>query len=129
MFGLGFLEILFILVLALLVLGPSKLPEAAKELGKFTAHLKKALDDLKHDVSTGDWTSSRSNLPQNFLGLDQNLDCCESPSSDEHGKLVASPLDTEIDEQALSSDSEDKLDQSEPKKAVPEPTKASENSK
>ncbi|HZZ86452.1 MAG TPA: Sec-independent protein translocase protein TatB [Anaeromyxobacteraceae bacterium] len=47
MFGLGFGEILIVLVLALVLLGPQKLPEAAKQLGKGMREFKKATDDLK----------------------------------------------------------------------------------
>jgi sec-independent protein translocase protein TatB len=47
MFGLGFGEILIILVLALVLLGPQKLPEVAKQLGKGLRDFKKASDDLK----------------------------------------------------------------------------------
>lgn len=47
MFGLGFGEILVILVLALVLLGPQKLPEVAKQLGKGFRDFKKATDDLK----------------------------------------------------------------------------------
>jgi len=47
MFGLGFGEILVILVLALVLLGPQKLPEVAKQLGKGLRDFKKATDDLK----------------------------------------------------------------------------------
>jgi sec-independent protein translocase protein TatB len=47
MFGLGFGEIVVILVLALVLLGPQKLPEVAKQLGKALRDFKKASDDLK----------------------------------------------------------------------------------
>ena len=47
MFGLGFGEIVIILVLALVLLGPQKLPEVAKQLGKGLRDFKKASDDLK----------------------------------------------------------------------------------
>ncbi len=47
MFGLGFGEIVIILVLALVLLGPQKLPEVAKQLGKGLRDFKKATDDLK----------------------------------------------------------------------------------
>jgi sec-independent protein translocase protein TatB len=47
MFGLGFTEILIILVVALLVLGPKKLPEIAKQLGKGLREFRRATDDLK----------------------------------------------------------------------------------
>lgn len=47
MFGLGFGEIVIILVLALILLGPAKLPEVAKQLGKGLRDFKKATDDLR----------------------------------------------------------------------------------
>jgi sec-independent protein translocase protein TatB len=47
MFGLGFGEIVIILVLALVLLGPQKLPEVAKQFGKGLRDFKKASDDLK----------------------------------------------------------------------------------
>ncbi len=47
MFGLGFGEIVIVAILALVLLGPDKLPEAAKMLGKTLQDLKKATDGLK----------------------------------------------------------------------------------
>jgi len=47
MFGLGMGEILIILVLALILLGPTKLPDAAKQLGKGLREFRKATEDLK----------------------------------------------------------------------------------
>jgi sec-independent protein translocase protein TatB len=47
MFGLGFGEIIIVLVLALILLGPQRLPEVAKQLGKGLREFKKATDDLK----------------------------------------------------------------------------------
>ena len=45
-FGIGTWEILLILVLALIIWGPNKLPEIARTLGKITRTLKKASFDL-----------------------------------------------------------------------------------
>ena len=47
MFGLGFGEIVIVAILALVLLGPDKLPDAAKALGKTLQDLKKATDGLK----------------------------------------------------------------------------------
>ena len=47
MFGLGFGEIVIVAILALVLLGPDRLPEAAKMLGKTLQDLKKATDGLK----------------------------------------------------------------------------------
>jgi TatA/E family protein of Tat protein translocase len=51
MFGsLGFQEILLILVLALLIFGPRKLPEIGRTLGKSLAEFKKATNELKRSI-------------------------------------------------------------------------------
>ena len=48
MFGLGFGEIVVILILALILLGPARLPDVAKQLGKGLRDFKKVTDDLKN---------------------------------------------------------------------------------
>ncbi len=50
MFGLGIWEIALILVVALLVLGPEKLPDAAKSLGKALNDFKRAGEDIRREV-------------------------------------------------------------------------------
>lgn len=49
MFGIGMPELLLILGLALIVLGPKKLPELAKALGKGLAEFRRATDELKEE--------------------------------------------------------------------------------
>ena len=49
MFGIGMPELLLILGLALIVLGPKKLPELAKALGKGLAEFRRATDELKSE--------------------------------------------------------------------------------
>lgn len=50
MFGLSFGEIVIIAIIALLLLGPERLPDAAKTLGKGLREIRKATDDLKDQV-------------------------------------------------------------------------------
>ncbi len=52
MFGLGMGEVVIILVLALILLGPQRLPEAAKQLGKGLRDFRKATEDLKSQFET-----------------------------------------------------------------------------
>jgi sec-independent protein translocase protein TatB len=52
MFGpLGTMEILFILVLALLVFGPRRLPEVGRTIGKALGEFRRATTDLKRSVN------------------------------------------------------------------------------
>ncbi len=51
MFGLGFGEIILILFIALLFIGPKKLPELARSLGKGLKEFKKATNEFTQQVS------------------------------------------------------------------------------
>jgi Tat protein translocase TatB subunit len=50
MLGIGMQEILIILLVALVVIGPKRLPEVARTLGKGFAEFKKATDDFQETV-------------------------------------------------------------------------------
>lgn len=56
MFGIGLPELILIMAVALIVVGPDKLPELAKSLGKGIVELKKAASNLKEsfDEEVGD---------------------------------------------------------------------------
>jgi sec-independent protein translocase protein TatB len=47
MFGMGFTEILFIAVIAIIFLGPDKLPEAMVQIAKFFNSFKKSVSEAK----------------------------------------------------------------------------------
>ena len=51
MLNLGFVEITVILVVALLVLGPTHLPVAARKLGRSLAEFKHAYNDLRREIN------------------------------------------------------------------------------
>jgi len=50
MFGIGMQELLIILVIALIVIGPKKLPELAKSLGRGLAEFKRTADDFQSSI-------------------------------------------------------------------------------
>jgi len=65
MFGLGFQELIVIFIIALLVIGPKRLPDLAKALGKAFREFKQATDDLKQnfDVDSITKPDSKINTP------------------------------------------------------------------
>ena len=50
--NLGMPEMIFIFVLALVVVGPKKLPELGRQLGKFLAEFKRASNEFKNQLET-----------------------------------------------------------------------------
>jgi len=48
--NLGFAEMLFLVILALLLFGPRKLPEIARTMGKFMAEFKKASSEFQGQI-------------------------------------------------------------------------------
>lgn len=50
MFGIGMPEMLLILAIALIVIGPKKLPDLAKSLGRALAEFKRATSELKESL-------------------------------------------------------------------------------
>ncbi|MGA2687115.1 MAG: twin-arginine translocase TatA/TatE family subunit [Candidatus Korobacteraceae bacterium] len=50
--NLGLQEMIFILVLALVLVGPRKLPEVARQLGKFLAEFKRASNEFRSQIET-----------------------------------------------------------------------------
>ncbi|CAN2041510.1 sec-independent protein translocase protein TatB [Candidatus Magnetomoraceae bacterium gMMP-15] len=54
MFGIGMPEMIMILVVALIVIGPKKLPELAKSLGRGLSEFKKATQEFKEKIDVGD---------------------------------------------------------------------------
>lgn len=65
MFGIGMPELLLILGLALIVLGPKKLPELAKALGKGLAEFRRATDELKDEFRQMEREVEDSSPPAN----------------------------------------------------------------
>ena len=51
MFGMGWQEIMLILVIGVLVIGPDQLPGVARTIGKLVAQFKRATNDLRTAVS------------------------------------------------------------------------------
>lgn len=53
MFGIGMQELVIILILALIIFGPGKLPDVGKAIGKSIREFKQASKEITEDI-TGD---------------------------------------------------------------------------
>ena len=52
MFNFSMVEILFLAVLALILIGPKQLPEVARVLGRFITELRRSANVLKEEIKT-----------------------------------------------------------------------------
>lgn len=77
MFGIGMQELILILVVALIVLGPKKLPEMAKSLGKALNEFKRATSDIKESLEAD---SSIKEVKKSFNSLNEDIKSTASSS-------------------------------------------------
>ncbi|HLE26046.1 MAG TPA: Sec-independent protein translocase protein TatB [Thermodesulfobacteriota bacterium] len=52
MFGIGTSEILIILLIALIILGPKEIPKIARTLGRTMREFQRVTDELKHTIDS-----------------------------------------------------------------------------
>jgi TatA/E family protein of Tat protein translocase len=66
-------DLLVILVIALIVFGPKKLPELAKTIGKAMAEFKKTTEEVKESIGFNELQEMRSNLTMDLYTAAEKL--------------------------------------------------------
>ena len=78
MFGIGMPELLLLLAIALIVVGPKKLPELARALGRGISEFKKATNELKASLEEN---TGISELKQSFDDIQETVTDATLPAA------------------------------------------------
>lgn len=93
MFGLGAGEVIIVLVVALIFIGPKKLPELAKSLGKSMREFQRAKDELMSELDTNQEHPRPKRLDKELQEVVTSSDSSEGSveepkAQDNHEKLT-----------------------------------------
>ncbi len=101
MFGIGMPEMILILAVALIVIGPKKLPGLAKSLGRALGEFRKATSDLKDSF---DIDADIKEIKEPFNDITNNVKKALEPSIEPE---VAPPPENDIEENEKNPDRKD----------------------
>ena len=96
MFGIGLPELLVIMAIALIVIGPKKLPDLARALGKGMAEFRKATQEIKDSLDIDeDLQEMKKDLTDSISGIKSpmNTGVWESGAGDKFKRFYKSIFD------------------------------------
>ncbi len=64
MFGIGGQELIIIGLLFLVIFGPSKLPQMARDLGRFVTEARRSMDEFKGELLSDEDDEDEDRLPK-----------------------------------------------------------------
>jgi len=96
MFGIGMPEMILILAIALIVIGPKKLPDLAKSLGRAMREFKKATSEFKETMQID---GEMEDVKKAFSGISDDVKEAVDPKLEPEKKLDDQPQTDTADEE------------------------------
>ncbi len=120
MFGIGMPELLVILGIALIILGPKKLPDLARGLGRAMREFRRATDEMKESLEeeTKDLGEIKDTIVEEIDRATQPGEA-EEEALESESEVGPTAADTVTEENSKDTEKKDKLDQTD---AGKEPT-------
>lgn len=109
MFGIGMPEMLLILAIALIVIGPKKLPDLAKSLGRAMREFKRATSDFKETLAVDeDFSEVKQAFDDIGTDIKDTVDFTATPTAKPSSNAEAA--EKQSDEKQVNREGDDKLD-------------------
>lgn len=95
MFDIGFSELMLIAVVALIVIGPEKLPKVARTVGLLFGRMQRYVNDVKSDISRemalDDLRKLQSSMQETARSIEQSVNEEVRSAESEMNKITADP--------------------------------------
>lgn len=117
MFGIGMPEMLLILAVALIVIGPKKLPDLAKSLGRALGEFKRATTDLKDSIES---ETQIGEVKTAFKDLNKDIKSSFDPSTLGADATSSSPAETPSSSEETSTEDPAESSPADPEESPPE---------
>ena len=79
MFGIGPQELIIVVFLALVVFGPRRLPQMARDLGRFVSEARHSIDEFKEELGSDEANEGRRDGQESLDERDASKDPDTSP--------------------------------------------------